>query len=649
MLSNRQTKILYFLLKAETFVSIARLADMFDISQRSIQYDLQHIESVQDNKQFMLIRHKSLGVKAKSLNQNSLNSEFEAIANTVHLTKNERKINILITLFESTQPMSSNHLAELMKVSRRTIVNDLKSVQQWLATYQLEMKYIQNKGFIIIGEEEAFRQAYANTVKNYFKMTVPYFQDHLFSEAELASVRKTVIDTLIEEDYQLVQSAVDGLVYHIIIAIHRLKLNYSIDVPNSEYEKVCDTVQYRISEKLKKNLEKEFDIQFPKSEAIFITLHLLSSKISNIKENYINTSELEHMINELIKQVSVEMGIDLREDKKLLKGLIVHLQPAIHRLKFNLVEKNPLKDDIQNQYRNVYDILSRNIELIEKTYEITFTEDEIAYLTVHFVSSIERVSTQKHSYIKVVLLCGSGIGTSQLLKSKLGNIYPEFEVIDAYSIYQIDEKALLSKGVDYIISTVDCEFNQLPVVTVDAFLNRNSRDKLNQIVNHFRESKVVNIEHMGENLRKLLPEHRIIKLNQIVNKEKAIHQVSELLFHDDIIDYRYADEIIKQMESFGPYMIINPHIALLHSDTTYVRSGAGFALAYIENGISFGHQTYDPVKVIIVLATEKPHIHLKALGQLSQLLTDEVKKKAFLEGNIKKINQYIKEISVERV
>ena len=61
--------------------------------------------------------------------------------------------------------MSSNHLAELMKVSRRTIVNDLKSVQQWLATYQLEMKYIQNKGFIIIGEEEAFRQAYANTVK----------------------------------------------------------------------------------------------------------------------------------------------------------------------------------------------------------------------------------------------------------------------------------------------------------------------------------------------------------------------------------------------------------------------------------------------------------------------------------------------------
>ena len=235
-----------------------------------------------------------------------------------------------------------------MKVSRRTIVNDLKLVQQWLASYHLEMKYIQNKGFIINGEEEALRQAYANIVKNYFKMTVPYFQDNLFSEEELAIVRKTVIETLNEEDYRLVQSAVDGLVYHIIIAIHRLKLNYSIDVPKEEYEKVCDTVQYRISQKLKKNLEIKFDIQFSESEAIFITLHLLSSKISSIKENNINTGELEQFLNELIKQVSVEIGVDLRENSKLLNGLIVHIQPAIHRMKFNLVEKNPLKEDIKN-------------------------------------------------------------------------------------------------------------------------------------------------------------------------------------------------------------------------------------------------------------------------------------------------------------
>lgn len=93
MLSNRQTKILYFLLKTESFVSIARLAEMFDISQRSIQYDLQNIESFQDNKQFVLMRHKSLGVKAKTLDQKIYDSELDNLSEIVHLTKtNVRQI-----------------------------------------------------------------------------------------------------------------------------------------------------------------------------------------------------------------------------------------------------------------------------------------------------------------------------------------------------------------------------------------------------------------------------------------------------------------------------------------------------------------------------------------------------------------------------
>ena len=188
-------------------------------------------------------------------------------------------------------------------------------------------------------------------------------------------------------------------------------------------------------------------------------------------------------------------------------------------------------------------------------------------------------------------------------------MYPEFDVIDAYSIYQIDEEELLKKGVDYIISTVDCHFDEIPVVTVDTFLNKSSRDQLNQIVNQYRESKVVQLEQIGENLRELLPEHRITKTEHMINKDRTIYQVSDLLLQDNIIESRYADAIIKQMESFGPYMVISPHIALLHSDTTYVQKGAGFAMTYVDNGIPFGHQKYDPVKVIIVLAT-KNHIYI---------------------------------------
>ena len=43
---------------------------------------------------------------------------------------------------------------------------------------------------------------------------------------------------------------------------------------------------------MKENLEQVFNIEFPQSEAIFITLHLLGSKTSN-DDNPGNNSDIE--------------------------------------------------------------------------------------------------------------------------------------------------------------------------------------------------------------------------------------------------------------------------------------------------------------------------------------------------------------------
>ncbi len=37
-------------------------------------------------------------------------------------------------------------------------------------------------------------------------------------------------------------------------------------------------------------------------------------------------------------------------------------------------------------------------------------------------------------------------------------------------------------------------------------------------------------------------------------------------------------EFYKQFEQFGSYMVISPHIALIHAGTDYVQNGVGFAL-----------------------------------------------------------------------
>lgn len=352
------------------------------------------------------------------------------------------------------------------------------------------------------------------------------------------------------------------------------------------------------------------------------------------------------MIKQFIKNISAEMGVDIQYDEKLFQSLKIHLNPAIHRLKFQMSQKNPLREEIYAQYRELVKIISNQIGLIENEFNVEFTDDEIAFITVHIASSLETISNQNDS-IKVVLLCGSGIGTSQLLKTKLSNFYTEFEIIDAYSIYQIDETELLRNKIDYIISTVPCNVTHIPVVNVDPFLNQDSRQKLNEIVNHFREDKIKKFENEGYSIRELLPINRIKISSESVDRNQAIAKTTDLLVKDGIVDSNYANEIVNQFEKFGPYMVISPHIALIHASTQHVIKDAGFSIIYFDKGILFNHERNDPVYLVIALATKNAKNHLRALGQLSELISNKEKIEKVLNGEIDFLNQLIDEISME--
>ncbi|RIO60182.1 PRD domain-containing protein, partial [Mammaliicoccus sciuri] len=159
------------------------------------------------------------------------------------------------------------------------------------------------------------------------------------------------------------------------------------------------------------------------------------AKTSEVNRYHREIDDLDILTEQLIERMSGDLGLDLMSDSKLLNGLIVHLRPAIHRLKFDMTHDNPLKKEIILQYQQLIEGIKKHIWGIEETYNIAFDDNELTYITLHFASAIERISTVTTNKIKVVLLCGSGIGTSQLLKSRIAHIYPELEVVDAYSIY----------------------------------------------------------------------------------------------------------------------------------------------------------------------------------------------------------------------
>ena len=643
LLSDRQRQIVAYLSSRQTFVTIAALANKFHVSERTIQYDLSYIESFQAAYHLEVVRNKSLGIQIhKKVPVSSADDDVL----TVHYSKEERKDYILLKLFESTHPVSSTTLAKMLHVSRRTVVEDLKGVQHELADYGLSLEYIRNKGFVIEGNEKDLRDAYAHVVHTYFNHAAPQLGIARFSQEELERIRHIVVTALRQQQLQLVQEAIDGLIFHIVIAIHRARDAFHFEIPEAEYQRLQQTEAFQLALEITSQLEASFDVAFPKTEAAFITLHLLGAKGTKLHvEEEVET--LTYTIQRFIQQVSAQIGVPFERDHKLRTSLLTHLQPAIHRLRFGMVHTNPLKDEIMRDYPDLIRVIQQQVKLLENAAQVVFNNDEIAYLALHFASSMERVNHTKASRMKVILLCGSGVGTSQLLKSRIQNIYPELEILDAFSIYDISESFLQSQSIDYIISTVPTHEFSVPSIIVSPFLNKTDRKQINQMINAYREVTVAHYQLAGPTLKDILTPEHIVTEQHAEDREAAIQQSVDVLVASGHVDAQYAQDILTQLDRFGPYMVISPHIALVHAHFEHVHVPVSMAYVHFKDGVDFHHERFDPVKVVIVLATSNAQVHLNALGQLSRIMMDDTERQHLIDGNRTEIIRSIQTVSQE--
>src|SRR5699024_8716886 len=144
--------IIEYLMKNQEFMTVKELSNLFQLSDRSIQYDLENIEYYAKKKGVKVTRNKRFGIKltSKSISDNTLLNEQEI---NITFSPQDRIEKILLILFASSKPVSSNQLAHTLYVTRRTIVDDMKDVQVWLEDHSLELEYVKNKGFRLNGSE----------------------------------------------------------------------------------------------------------------------------------------------------------------------------------------------------------------------------------------------------------------------------------------------------------------------------------------------------------------------------------------------------------------------------------------------------------------------------------------------------------------
>ena len=142
-------------------------------------------------------------------------------------------------------------------------------------------------------------------------------------------------------------------------------------------------------------------------------------------------------------------------------------------------QKNPLLEEIKENYTQVFNAVKGNITIIEEMANAEMSEDEIGYITIHFASFIEK---QKHTgelRPNVLIVCNSGIGTSNLLSARLASMY-EVNIIATVAFHEY-EQVIAENNIDYIISTIDLAHDSLRVIKVNPLIGNKDISTLDQI------------------------------------------------------------------------------------------------------------------------------------------------------------------------
>jgi transcriptional antiterminator len=390
------------------------------------------------------------------------------VAETPEESPHSRREMILKEMLLHTGEMTSiQKLSDLYYVGRTSIVNDMRYVEDRLKQYNLRLKKTK-EGTCIEGSEEDIRKAIAGLAigENTRKGLLEFFEreEIEFVEGLLYAAEK--------KEWDMDDIYYTNLLIHILISIKRVRGNLPVSGKGGDSEWLPDIdipAYYRRAKEIAEKIDEHYHIRIGEGETYYIYRYLTSLGYErSILKQQIPDAEPDicvELARKLTCRLSRKFQIDFGQDEDMMQGLILHLRPMLHRLQYNIRIDNPLKEEISTHYPEMVADCRKNLEeLMEEYHFPAMSADEIVNIAIYYQTMLEKIAMRK----KVVVVCHSGYGTSQLLAAKLKNEFAFLEIAEVVSTRKIREMDLT--GVDFLIATVPVEREGIPCVVVSSLL-----------------------------------------------------------------------------------------------------------------------------------------------------------------------------------
>lgn len=571
MFNEREKLILQILLKnIGEALSIKEIAKATKIKERTLYREIKNLEDSLQRLGIELVKEKSryiLKGNVSSLDSSLFETNFEDYAYST-----ETRLTLILCFLILNEDTSIKDISEKLMLSYNTVASTITTIEKILFDYKLTLIRKKGQGIEIEGKEVDRRvlliSLLCNEISDEEFFTRLNNRDILSSNPFIKFLNFDLIKKVFYENKHLdvFNLYTDSSIKKILISLNVvfLRISYTTEIKENftaqEYNSIISLL----------NASKEivdFDIT---EDIIQFLIKILKTcrlieQLSYFNDKYSYT--LVYKINLLIKYVSEKTNVDFTQDTNLSSGLIAHVESAIKRHQMNLTEENDeLLEFVLKNYNELYLIIKS--ELLVVFDEINFNSTELSYIVIHFASSFEQI--YRKNFIRALVICASGIGSSKILGSQIRKNIPEIKNLE-YTIPSKVTKSLVN-NYDVVISTIELE-QDIDYLLIPTILKEKDISLIQERIlasrsfkrNDFVKSEdSFNIDKLGSACQIILKNTEYIVADNTKNNKEILDNI----FENSALVINNKEEIVDSLldrHNKSSVVIPNTDIALFHT------------------------------------------------------------------------------------
>ncbi|MFU0769260.1 BglG family transcription antiterminator [Staphylococcus pasteuri] len=594
---ERQVKLIELLRNNQgNYLKSDDIASFLNVSNKTTRTDIKII-----NSQFMEDIIISIKSKGYILNTERYNLEDidEKLAD--YLNKNEKLlIKIAYQMLMYEQSITISQLINQFKITKKEVIDYIYRIQMWCEKFDVIIEIKKKKGVFVRGSETDINNAilHLNQLSNQ-NHRVEDLILHELPQAHIDTIKHIIEDKLSNHGIHTSYLQIEQLIIHLILILKRQFISEKSWHISDEALIISNEVISDINKRLRYRLSHQTAQLF----SFFISYHFNKFELGFEKVF------IESYIQQLITKMEQKMNIRFSSDIILKDNLFAHFSRTYLRIIKEVYINNPLTSEIKVLYPYVFNVLYDIIQQLSYDSGIELSEDEIAFLTLHFQASIDR---NEVSQINVAICCYYGLGISQLLETKISKLNQYIKVTDILKLEDIESYHF--ENVDILITTHDISAElqkNLEIIKVSPLFSDEDKLKLNQIVKT-KLNPIIKENDLDGIAFNIISNDFILSIPGVFEKANQILDESKAITDD------YIETALNREKASSTY--IGNSMTMPHGDPEKVLKSQVIIFKSDEGFYWKEHH----IKIIFFLAISKNDIHLMKQMMQNLALLNEV-------------------------